>query len=191
LEKLQYEAGDTSVIYRSKMTHGKNKRNFQVFTPLEFIAPITQHIPEPYFQLTRMYGWYSNRMRGDRKKQREREGENETIEDSKIIDIRNFKPKRIPQLMWRECTPRALLSGRIKKIWEVDPLTCPKCTGGMKIISFIYKRTVIKKILTHLNLYEERSNQRAPPVAPQYIGPTEIVPHHDGWSGYEEPVFDF
>ena len=77
-------------------------------------------------------------MRGDRRKQEERgrgkkEDENE---DSKIIDIRNYKPKRIPQLMWREC---------IKKIWEVDPLVCPKCTGEMKIISFIYKRAVIKR----------------------------------------------
>jgi hypothetical protein len=67
LDKLKYAKGDSSVIYRSKMTHGKNKRNFHVFSPLEFIASITQHIPEPYFQLTRMYGWYSNRMRGDRK----------------------------------------------------------------------------------------------------------------------------
>jgi hypothetical protein len=40
-------------------------------------------------------------------------------------------------------------------------------------------------------LYEERSNQRAPPAAPQYIEPTEIVAHDDGWPGYEEPVFDF
>lgn len=42
LEKLKYSAGDASVIYRSKMTHGRNKRNFQVFLPLEFIASITQ-----------------------------------------------------------------------------------------------------------------------------------------------------
>ncbi len=67
LEKMKYEEGDSSVIYRSRMTHGKNKRNFEVFDPLEFIASITQHC-EPYFQLTRAYGWYSNRMRGDRKK---------------------------------------------------------------------------------------------------------------------------
>ncbi len=188
LGKLKYEEGDSSVIYRSKMTHGKNKKNFNVFSPLEFIAAITQHIPEPYFQLTRMYGWYSNRMRGDRKKQEERgkekrEGENEITEDSKIIDVRNYKPKRIPQLMWREC---------IKKVWEVDPLTCPKCTGEMRIISFIYKKTVIKKILTHLNIFEEKKNQRAPPRStPEYTEASEIVPYDDGWPGYDEPVFDF
>ncbi len=46
-----------------------------MFSPLEFIASITQHIPEPYFQLTRMYGWYLNRMRGDRKKQEEKKNQ--------------------------------------------------------------------------------------------------------------------
>lgn len=146
---------------------------------MECIASITQHIPEPYFQLTRVYGWYSNRMRGDRKKQEGREERINNVEaaqDNKIIDIRNYKPKRIPQLMWREC---------IKKIWEVDPLTCPKCTGEMKIISFIYKRTVIKKILTHLNPYEEQGNQRAPAMPKEvYIERVEVVPYDDGWPGF-------
>ncbi|MCP3955925.1 MAG: transposase, partial [Desulfobacterales bacterium] len=181
LEKLKYEGGDSSVIYRSKMTYGKNKRNFQVFSPLEFIASITQHIPEPSFQLVRYYGWYSNRMRGDRRKQEERneKGEDAVASDQGVIDIRNYKPKRIPQLMWREC---------IKKIWEVDPLTCPKCTGEMKIISFIYQRKVIKKILTHLNIFKEKKNQRAPPTAePEYADPV-IVPFDDGWPEHGEVV---
>jgi hypothetical protein len=56
LEKLRYADGDASVIYRSKMTHGTNKRNFQAFSPLEFIAAITQHIPDRSFQLVRYYG---------------------------------------------------------------------------------------------------------------------------------------
>ncbi len=68
LEKLKYYEKTDSVIYHSKMTHGKNKKNFEIFSPLEFIAAITQHIPEQSFQLVRYYGWYSNRMRGDRKK---------------------------------------------------------------------------------------------------------------------------
>jgi hypothetical protein len=36
----------------------------------------------------------------------------------------------------------------IQKIYEVDPLTCPKCGGIMRIISFIEDREVIKAILT-------------------------------------------
>ena len=79
----------------------------------------------------------------------------------------------------------------MKKIWEVDPLTCPKCTGEMKIIRFIYKRTVIKKMLTHLNLYEEQGNQRAPPIPKvNYTERVEVFPCDDGWPGFEEKVLD-
>jgi hypothetical protein len=41
------------------MSHGRNKKNFEVFSALDFIAVITQHIPEQSFQLVRYYGWYS------------------------------------------------------------------------------------------------------------------------------------
>lgn len=66
LEKLKYDKKTKSVMYRSKIAHGKNKKNCEVFSPLEFIADITQHIPEPSFQLVRYYGCYSNRIRGDK-----------------------------------------------------------------------------------------------------------------------------
>ena len=38
----------------------KIHRNFEIFTPCDFIAAITQHIPDKSFQLVRYYGWYSN-----------------------------------------------------------------------------------------------------------------------------------
>ncbi len=61
----------------------------------------------------------------------------------------------------------------------------------MKIISFIYKKTVIKKILDHLGEYEENKNQRAPPAAvPDYTEP-EVVSYDEVWQEYDEPVFDF
>jgi hypothetical protein len=37
------------------MTHGGNKKNFEVFSAEEFIAAITQHIPDKSFQMVR-YG---------------------------------------------------------------------------------------------------------------------------------------
>lgn len=38
------------------------------------------------------------------------------------------------------------------QVWEVDPLLCGNCGGEMKIISVIYERAMIKKILVHLKL---------------------------------------
>jgi hypothetical protein len=40
----------------------------------------------------------------------------------------------------------------IQKVYNLDPLKCPKCGGKMRIISFIEDELVIKKILSHLNL---------------------------------------
>ena len=40
---------------------------------------------------------------------------------------------------------------RIQKIYEGDLLTCPKCHGPMRVISFIEDRDVIRKILDHLS----------------------------------------
>jgi hypothetical protein len=56
LKKVHYRQETGQVIYRSKMSHGKNKKNFQVFSVLDFIAAITQHIPEQSFQLVRYSG---------------------------------------------------------------------------------------------------------------------------------------
>lgn len=153
-----------------------------MFDPLEFIAAITQHIPEKSFQLVRYYGWYSNRMRGDRKKQSLAAQSSDQTVDEQVIDIRSCKKRRIPPLMWREC---------IKKIWEVDPLISKHCGSEMKIISFIYERKVIKKILKHLDLYEEDKpkRNRAPPSAWNVVE-RSIESYDDGWPDYEEPFVD-
>jgi hypothetical protein len=44
------------------------KRNFQVLSPLDFLAEFTQHIPPKGAHLIRYYGWYSNKARGMRHK---------------------------------------------------------------------------------------------------------------------------
>jgi hypothetical protein len=51
----------------------------------------------------------------------------------------------------------------IRKIYEVDPLVCPKCNGRMRITAFIEEQEVIKKILTHLGIY--LAGSEAPPRA--------------------------
>jgi hypothetical protein len=157
VEKMTYNDKSGTVIYRSKMTHGRNRKNFNAYTAEEFIAAITQHIPEKSFQMVRYYGWYSNKSRGMRLKQGMVRPGDEPLENDgsvEIIDVSEYEPKRIPSKTWREC---------IKKIWEVDPLKCPNCGGEMsarpdsgKIISFITEASVVRRILEHLNLWEER-----------------------------------
>ena len=50
----------------------------------------------------------------------------------------------------------------IQKIYEVDPLLCPRCGGDMRIIAFIEDYKIVKKILDYLGIYEF-SKKRAPP----------------------------
>jgi len=43
-------------------------RNFEVFEPLDFLAEVTQHIPNKGEHQIRYYGWYSNKKRGMQEK---------------------------------------------------------------------------------------------------------------------------
>jgi len=54
----------------------------------------------------------------------------------------------------------------IRKVYETDPLICPKCQGEMRIISFIDQPGAIKKILQQTGLREESHAppERDPPI---------------------------
>jgi hypothetical protein len=62
-------------------------------------------------------------------------------------------------------TPRAAspIAALVKRIWQVDPLVCPRCTTRMKIVSFNQptQRDLIQKTPKHYGLAEQPS--RAPP----------------------------
>ncbi len=45
-------------------------RNFEVFDPLDFLAEVTQHIPNKGEHQTRYYGFYSNKKRGMQEKKK-------------------------------------------------------------------------------------------------------------------------
>ena len=123
-------------------------RNFQVFDPLDFLAEVTQHIPDAGEHLIRYYGWYSNKTRGQRA-QRQPSATTGTA-----------APPRPPTA--REA--RKGWAALIKQVYEADPLCCPRCGAELKIIAFIerHQTEVIEKILRHCGLWEEAA-ARAPP----------------------------
>jgi len=53
----------------------------------------------------------------------------------------------------------------IRKVHEVDPLTCPACGAEMKVIAFITEYPVIDKIIHHLGI--TFTAKRPPPPARQ------------------------
>ena len=163
------------------MKKGKNRKNFEVYSALEFIAAITQHIPNKFSQLSRYFGFYSNKSRGMRAKAEQVEQNSSTAEVNdkegiNIINVSQYQPKNVPSLTWCEC---------IKKIWKDDPLICPECQSEMKIISFITQGPIIHKILRHLELWEETARDPPPNLkAPEIVW----IPVEDsGWAVPDQP----
>ncbi len=81
--------------------------------------------------------------------------------DVTVPDVSDYDPPRLTSKTWRQL---------IHKVWEVDPLVCPRCGSEMKIIALIEDPAVIRRILTHLGLWRERKgNERgtAPLVEPE------------------------
>jgi len=94
--------------------------------------------------MVRYYGYYGNVSRGKRK----------MLEEDELIPsvLESDNSSKVRRKNWARL---------IQKIYEVDPLTYPKCSGKMKVISVIEDQEVTKKILKHLGLWQV--NPLAPP----------------------------
>jgi len=154
VERMTYFAHNGRVIYHSRL-NPTTRRNFEVFTATDFLAAITQHIPEKGAQTVKYYGYYSNKACGLRAKRPACHAERSeaSLESPSLLpQVR----RKIPSRTWREL---------IKKAWDVDPMLCPKCGGQMRLISLIEDDPTIEKILRHLELWEGpvRRTDRAPP----------------------------
>ena len=154
VEKMTMEAPADMIIYRSKM-NPKISRNFEVVTAPDFLAAITNHIPDKGNQMVRYYGWYSNKMRGVRGHQNQNATDNQPVAacpTRQIIQIPPPPAKRLPSKRWRDL---------ILKVWHADPLRCPVCQNTMRMIAVIDQPEVIVRILRHLGLW----SGPAPPMA--------------------------
>ena len=135
------EPGDEELLAGSS-------RNFQIFDPLDFLAEVTQHVPDPGEHLVRYYGWYSNKTRGQR------------AQRQPSADAGTGMASRSPSA--REA--RKGWAALIKQVYASDPIRCPKCGAEMKIIAFIERHhtEVIEKILRHCGLWDEPSARATP-----------------------------
>jgi len=130
LRRLSLDEAKGQVVYQ----YGKNSTESEHMDYLEFIARVTSHIPEKGQVMIRYYGIYANAHRGKKKK---------AGVDPSCPPIIEDEASFIPSSGGAEM---------IKKVYEIDPLRCPKCGGQMRIISFIEDYKVIDKIIDHLKL---------------------------------------
>ena len=137
LEKMTYDKQSGMVIYRSKF-HASLKRNYQLLPAVKWLTLLLAHIPDKYEHLVRYYGFYSNRARG------ERNTSSQTADGHTTLALDETPMDRKAKASWARL---------IQKVYEADPLECPKCGSTMRLIAVIDDATVIRKILTHLRLW--------------------------------------
>ena len=135
--------------------------NFEVFTATDFLAAITQHIPDKGVQIVRYYGLYSNKTRGVRHRGLRAE----------LLPHRPGvsppPPLELPSKRWRNL---------ILRVWHADPLRCPVCQNPMRVIAVIDDPRVVEKILRHLGAWCDPPAGLSPPGAP---GPYTYEPCDD------------
>ena len=133
LERLAYDGPGAPVHYRSDKRDGPTAGT-ETVDPLEFLARLVTHIPNKHQVMTRYYGWYANRPRGTWRK---------ATPDAGVAPITVAEPEALPL---REARRR--WAELLRRIYEVDPLTCPACGGAMRILAFLTERAVIDRILS-------------------------------------------
>jgi hypothetical protein len=127
----------------------KDGNDRRIFDAEEWLAAMCSHVPNRGEQMVRYYGCYSNVSRGKRQE--------ENPEDIIPYLIESDIPPKARRKTWARL---------IQKIYEADPLICPKCQGTMRIISSIEDQEVIKAILQYLGMRTIRPRPHAKAHAP-------------------------
>ena len=149
LSRMEYDEQDSAVTYHSDKSTGPTAGS-ETTDALEFLARLTSHIPDKGQVLQRYYGFYSSRQRGTRRKANGVAAQEPlTMVDPEPEALRKAKRR------WAEL---------LRRIMEVDPLRCPRCSEEMRIVAFITEPKVIDRILDHLRRTRTtRRRPRAPP----------------------------
>ena len=159
LSRLHFTPGSHEVVYVPKAGHDESEpTEAERIDAMEFVARLLVQIPDPRRHLVRYYGAYSNATRGKHKKAAapaEPSSADEAPEDAAIPD----GPHRAAlRRRWAEL---------IRRVYEVDPLVCPRCGSEMRVIGFITQPALIDRILEHLRRRDKIP--RPPPLSAQLL----------------------
>jgi hypothetical protein len=151
LGRMQYQEEDSTVTYHSDKPTGPTAGS-ETVDALEFLARVVSHIPNKGQVLQRYYGWYASRVRGMRRKASEAGEEQPVVCVDPEPAVLSEAGKR-----WAEL---------LRRIFEVDPLACPRCGQEMRMVAFITE----PKTIASWSVRWERSGRG-------------LMPHQIGRSG--------
>jgi len=154
LKKILYEPFKGRVLFHTKYS-SYFKQNIHMFDALDFIADLTQHIPPKHLQLIRRYGLYASRTKGRWKEmpwitERAPEGWKNTHLAKPITEDPGCEPTTENEQEVEINACKRAWARLLTKVYEIDPLMCPKCGSEMKVIAVIKEPEDIKRILRHL-----------------------------------------
>jgi len=153
LQNLLVEGSTDTVVYRAPY-NDYFRTDTKVFPAIEFLVEVLQHLPDSRSRLLRAYGLYSSRARGTwaRSPHLLRLAPEGWKRDHPRQPSLRIGPPEEPQpeLSVSAKQSRAAWARLIKKVYEADPLTCPRCHNPMKVIAVITDPAQVLKILRHL-----------------------------------------
>ena len=117
---------ERTVLYRVLFHHFKR-----------FLAEYESRFEKAYGKgqvMVRYYSLYANAHRGKVRKAGRNPFALRMVEEE-------LKP--VPSKGW---------AAMIRKVYEVDPMVCPKCGGTMKVVAFITDYAAVDRIIDHLKL---------------------------------------
>ena len=154
LKKIRYERFKGRVLFHTTYSEYFGE-NTHLFDALDFLAELTQHIPPRRVQLIRRYGLYSSRTKGCWSQMphvaaRAPEGWRASQPpDAADHDDLGFEPLDDGEEVTVNARKRAW-ARLLAKVYEIDPLVCPKCGSQMNVIAVIEDPLEIRDILAHL-----------------------------------------
>jgi hypothetical protein len=157
LERLSLDEAAATARYRPRAGREDRQPAQQAPSdPAELLARVLMHIPQPRHHMVRYYGAYSSVVRARRRSAPFEHGSGGQRQHGRgEHDAMPSDPER-----------RALRrswAALIRRIYEVDPLVCPRCGSSMRILVFITEPPVILRILEHLARSHPGQSPRSPP----------------------------
>ena len=116
---------------------------------MDYVARVLAQIPPPRKHLVRYHGFYANAARGRRRRQ----------DPAAFGDTATQQQPTPPPPA--TAAVRKRWADLLRRVYEVDPLVCPRCTATMRVVGFITEPAQIKRILDHLR--KQNPLARPPP----------------------------
>jgi len=166
----QVEIDSEDRVHLRTPPHPRTGKTEIVFDPLDFVHAVVAQVPDRGQHLVRYYGVYANRAGKIWRKRITGEEDRRSTRSSRRLKWAEPRAGSLPPGEAGTPAPtsrRASWARLPKKVFEVDPLLCPRCGARLQLVSVITEPEVVDKILAHRKRTgaENRAlfHERAPP----------------------------